>query len=136
MEPWAFEALRVRDDAAKLLAEAGVKLVVTANGGWDQNARRLRQEAGIAVAHGLDRNAALRAITLSPAEVFGKERELGSVTKGKRANLVLWSGDPLELSTVAEHVWIDGREMSLDNRQRALAEKYLQQKASPPARAP
>lgn len=126
MEPWAFEALRVRDDSPALLEQAGVKLVLSANADWEQNARRLRQEAGIAVAHGLDRAAALRAITLSPAEVFGQAAELGSVTKGKRANLVLWSGDPLELSTVAERVWIDGREMPLDNRQRALAEKYLQ----------
>lgn len=128
MEPWGFEALRVRDDAAMRLHQAGVKLVLTANGSWDQNARRLRQEAGIAVAHGLDRNAALRAITLSAAETFGKGKELGSVTKGKRANLVLWSGDPLELSSVAEHVFIDGRDMSLDNRQRALAERYLEKK--------
>lgn len=136
MQPWAFEALRARDDAAALLQEAGVKLVLTASANWEQNARRLRQEAGIAVAHGLDRDAALRAITLSPAEVFGKAKELGSVTKGKRANLVLWSGDPLELPTVAERVWIDGREMSLDNRQRALAEKYLQRAPAPAASAP
>ncbi len=131
MEPWSFEALRVRDDSAMRLARAGVKLVITANGNWDQNARRLRQEAGIAVAHGLDRKAALRAITLTPAEVFGKADELGSVTKGKRANLVLWSGDPLELSSVAEKLWIDGEELPHDNRQRALAERYLQR---PPPR--
>lgn len=130
MQPWSFEALRARDDSAALLAAAGVKLVLSAAGQGEQDARRLRQEAGIAVAHGLDRDAALRAITLSPAEVFGKASELGSVTPRKRANLVLWSGDPLELSTVAERVWIDGRAMSLENRQRALAEKYLQRTSS------
>lgn len=126
MEPFGFEALSVRDDGAALLHGAGVKIVLTANAGWDESARRLRQEAGIAVAHGLPRRAALRAITLAPAEVFGKGEALGSVAAGKRANLVLWSGDPLELSSVVEALWIDGEPISLDNRQRQLARKYLE----------
>jgi imidazolonepropionase-like amidohydrolase len=126
MEPSGFESLHARDDGAALLHEAGVKIVLTANAGWDESARRLRQEAGIAVAHGLPRDVALRAITLTPAEVFGKARELGSIAEGKRANLVLWSGDPLELSSVVEALWIDGRPQSLDNRQRKLARKYLE----------
>jgi len=126
--PHGFDHLRARDDAAEVLRKAGVTVVLTANGGWDQNARRIRQEAGYAVAHGYPRAQALRAITLTPAEVFGKGKELGSIAKGKRANLVLWSGDPLELSSVAERIWIDGAPMSLDNRQRALAERYLQRK--------
>jgi hypothetical protein len=53
-------------------------------------------------------------------------QELGSIAEGKRANLVLWSGDPLELSSVVEALWIDGRPQSLDNRQRKLARKYLE----------
>jgi imidazolonepropionase-like amidohydrolase len=128
-EQYDFEALRAQDNGAALLHRAGVKLVITANGDWDQSARRIRQEAGIAVAHGLDRQAALRAITLSPAEVFGKNKSVGSVKKGKRANLVLWSGDPFELSSVVERMWIDGESVSLDNRQRQLARRYLEQKA-------
>ena len=58
--------------------------------------------------------------------MFGKSKELGSVEKGKRANLVLWSGDPLELSSIAEKVWIDGVEQPLDNRQRQLVRRYLE----------
>jgi imidazolonepropionase-like amidohydrolase len=84
----------------------------------------VRQEAGLAVAYGLPHGEAIRAITGRPASTFG-HTEQGVVTKGKRATLVLWSGDPLELSTVAEAVWIDGTAQSLDNRQRRLAERYL-----------
>jgi len=122
--PGKFETLRARDDAPALLARAGVPLVISA-GGW---ITRVRQEAGIAVAHGLDHAAAIKAITLAPAEAFGKASELGSVENGKRANLVLWSGDPLELSTIAEKVWIDGVEQSLDNRQRMLSRRYLEKR--------
>ncbi|MFZ9888198.1 MAG: amidohydrolase family protein, partial [Myxococcota bacterium] len=125
-EPWSFDALRVRDDCAARLEAAGVHLVLTAGGGWDQNARRLRQEAGLAVAHGLPREAALVAITSRAAAAFGKAAEVGTVEVGKRANLVLWSGDPLELSTVAERVFIDGKELTLENRQLELARRYLQ----------
>lgn len=126
--PHDFDHLRARDDLAEVLREAGVDVVISANGSWDERAHRVRQEAGHAVAHGLPREHALRTITLAAAAAFGKDKELGSVARGKRANLVLWSGDPLELSTVAERVWIDGASLSLDNRQRALAERYLQRK--------
>jgi imidazolonepropionase-like amidohydrolase len=121
--PMSFDSVGARDDAAAILAKAGVKVIISA-ADWDQNVRRLRQEAGTAVANGLPRLAALRAITASPAEVFGRAGEIGTVAAGKRANLVLWSGDPLELSTVAERVWIDGASLPFDNRQRQLAERY------------
>lgn len=120
--PESFETLRARDDTAALLARHGVRLILYS----DSWITRTRQEAGIAVAHGLDHPAALRAITLTPAEVFGKGKELGSIERGKRANLVLWSGDPLELSSFAERVWIDGVEQSLDTRQRQLVRRYLE----------
>lgn len=122
--PWGFEALGARDDAAALLERAGVPLIIS-SGGWTHNIRRIRQEAGLAVAYGLPHAAAIRSITSRPAEVFGHGKELGTVRKGMRANLVLWSGDPLEVTTVAEAVWIDGVRQSLDNRQRRLVERYL-----------
>lgn len=122
--PYSFDAFAARDDSAALLAKAGVTLLVTAGEDWDENQRRLRQEAGIAVAHGLPRNAAIRAITQTPAQVFGLP-DRGAISVGKRADLVLWSGDPLELSTVVEKLWIAGREQSLDTRQKALARRYL-----------
>jgi imidazolonepropionase-like amidohydrolase len=125
-EPWGFESLRVRDDLAAALERAGVRVIITANENWDQNARRIRQEAGIAVAHGLSRGAAWRAVTLEPARAFGRDKQLGTIAKGKRADLVLWSGDPFELSSVAERIWIAGAPMSLDTRQRQLSRRYLE----------
>jgi imidazolonepropionase-like amidohydrolase len=121
--PGSFDQLAARDDAATLLHRAGVRVVLSAVE-WDQNIRRLRQEAGTAVAHGLPHAEAVRAITSRPAEVFGKAAELGTVSAGKRANLVLWSGDPLEIQSAVERVWIDGVAMPLDNRQRELVERY------------
>ncbi len=120
--PSSFDTVRARDDIATLLDQAGVQMAISST---DGNSRRLRQEAGIAVAYGLDRAKALRAITLSPAEIFGKAAELGSVAVGKRANVVLWSGDPLELSSRAERVFIDGVEQPGDHRQKRLLERYL-----------
>ena len=69
-------------------------------------------------------DAALRAITLTPAEMLGLASELGSIDKGKRANLVLAAGDIFEPSTRILHVFIDGREMSLDTIQTRNYEKY------------
>ena len=58
-------------------------------------------------------------------EAFGVGGELGSIAPGKRADLVLWSGDPLEVSTVAEQVWLDGRAQSMRSRQTELRDRYL-----------
>lgn len=127
--PGSFDTLRARDDAATLLAQAGVPLVL---GCSDFQKRRLRQEAGIAVAYGLDRATALSAITLMPAKALGLEKELGTIEVGKRADVVLWSGDPLELSSVAEQVFIAGEAQPFDGRQRALVERYLKRVPAKP----
>ena len=78
----------------------------------------------MAVGTGLQHATAIQAITLNAAKAFGRDREYGSIQPGKRADLVLWSGDPLELSSVAERVWIGGEEQSLNTRQRQLFERY------------
>ena len=83
-----------------------------------------------AVANGLPWDQALRAVTLSPAEVFGVADRDGSLEVGKVANVVVWSGDPFEFSTGVEHVYIRGREIPLTSRQRELFERY---KKLPPA---
>jgi imidazolonepropionase-like amidohydrolase len=72
---------------------------------------------------------ALRAVTLSPAEVFGVAARYGSLDSGKVANVVVWSGDPFELSTRVEHVFIRGTEIPLRSRQTELLERY---RALPP----
>jgi imidazolonepropionase-like amidohydrolase len=120
--PRSLDALRVRDDQAALLHEAGVDVILSTN---DIRAGRLRQEAGRAVSYAMPYQAALSAVTSVPAKVFGfKDR--GSIEPGKRADLVLWSKDPFEASSVVLKIWINGKEQSLEDRQVALARRYNQ----------
>jgi imidazolonepropionase-like amidohydrolase len=123
MAPFAFEALHARDDAPALLEQAGVTVIIT-SGPTDNGTNRVRQEAGIAVAYGMSRPAAVRAILQEPARAFGLDGEIGTLARGKRADVVIWSGDPFELSTRAEQVFIAGKRQSLVTRQRQLADKY------------
>jgi imidazolonepropionase-like amidohydrolase len=120
-----FEALSARDDLATALFDAGVTVVLA---GWDSEngTTRVRQEAGLAVQNGLPHAAAIAAITSVPAGLFprGDGAVVGQVQKGAVADLVLWSGDPLEVQSVAEHVWIAGREDPTPSRPRQLAERY------------
>lgn len=118
----SFDALGATLENPARLAKAGATLVLSS---FDtHNARNLRQETGNAIAYGLDRNVALRAVTLEPARVWGVADRLGSLDVGKDADVVVWSGDPFELTTGPEHVFIAGREMPRDTRQRQLFEKY------------
>ena len=90
--------------------------------------------AGNAVAHGLPWEAGLAGLTRVPAEAFGVGGSIGTIAVGRTADLVLWSGDPLEVNTVAEQVWFDGRAASMRSRQTELRDRYLQQ-AGPLPRA-
>jgi imidazolonepropionase-like amidohydrolase len=118
----AFDSLGATLENAARLSRAGVTIALTE---FDtQNARNLRQEAGNAIANGLDRDAALAAVTLAPARVWGVADRVGSLEAGKEADVVIWSGDPFELATSAERVFIKGVEMPKDTRQRALLERY------------
>jgi imidazolonepropionase-like amidohydrolase len=120
--PRSFAALGARDDNAALLVAAGAR--VTISSGETHNARKLRQVAGNAIRAGLSYDAALSAVTLEPARAVGLDARYGSVEPGRVANLVVWSGDPFELSTRAEAVVIRGRSVSLRSRQTALFERY------------
>lgn len=126
-EPASFDRLASRDDLASALYRGRVPVIITATG-FPTSPRRVRQEAGIAVGAGLSHRAAIQAITLNAARAFGKERDYGSVTVGKHADLVLWSGDPLELTSAAEHLWIGGEEQSLRSRQDDLFDRYAKKK--------
>ena len=120
--PTAFDRLGTRFDNAARLAEAGVPVVISS---FDtHNARNLRLEAGNAVRFGLDRDAALRAVTLAPARMLGVAKTHGSLEAGKTANVVVWSGDPFEPLTSVEHVFIGGTEMPDDSRQKRLLRRY------------
>ncbi|HEX9707136.1 MAG TPA: amidohydrolase family protein [Steroidobacteraceae bacterium] len=122
--PDDFDRLGARLDNAKLLQEAGVRIAFT----YDEShqAGKNRQLAGNAAAHGLPREAALAAITANAADIFGLGAERGRIENGNVADLVLWSGDPLEVTTVAEQVWIAGRAVEMRSRQTELRDRYLE----------
>lgn len=121
-DPSSFDALAARDDNAALLHAAGVEVAIAT--GETHNARKLRQMAGNAVRAGLPHEAAIAAITRVPAEAVGLGARYGSIAPGKVANVVVWSADPLELSTQIVDVVIRGKRVTLKNRQSALLEKY------------
>jgi imidazolonepropionase-like amidohydrolase len=105
------------------LEGAGVKWCLAGTGG-SSNDRNLPYHAAMAVAYGLDHDAALRSITLSAAELLGVGDRLGSIEKGKDATLIVTTGDPLEIATQVELAFIDGRRIDLSNKQTDLAKKY------------
>lgn len=111
--------------AAARLHEAGVRFAIGDGGRDATNARNLPFHAGSAAAFGLPRDAALKSVTLWPAEILGVGDELGSLAPGKRASLIVTTGDPLEPMTRIERVWIDGQEYDLQrNRHRQLYQRY------------
>jgi len=118
----SYDALGIRYENAALLAKGGVKVALMETA--TENTRDLRQQAGNAVANGMTWDQALRAVTLTPAEVFGVADRYGSLEIGKVANVVVWSGDPFEFSTGVEHVFIRGKEIPLRSRQTELFERY------------
>ena len=119
--PGSFGEIHARAEGPALLAAAGVPVIFTT--GSSHNARNLKQVAGNAVRGGFDHDGAVRAITQVPAEVFGLEGR-GVIEAGAFADLVLWSGDPLEIGTQVEHVWINGRDVALESRQTHLRDAY------------
>jgi len=122
--PVSFDQLGATLENAARLQKAGVTLVITSGGENNFQVRNVRQHAGNAVANGLPWDAALRAVTLTPAEVFGVAGTMGSLTAGREANVVVWDGDPFELATRAEHVFVRGRESSEPSREQLLIERY------------
>lgn len=128
--PVQFDQLGARFDNAALLAEAGVPVVISTLD--THNARNLRFEAGNAVRFGMDWNAALRAVTLAPAEVLGIAETHGALAPGMAANVVVWSGDPFEPATSAAHVFIRGEAMPDDSRQKRLLRRYKELERRPP----
>ncbi len=130
--PLDFDRLAASLENAARLHKAGVRIIFS-SGGDSSKARTIRQRAGIAVAHGLPWDAALAAMTATPAEVFGMNAR-GHVAVGQSADLVLWSGDPLEVTSVADQVWIAGKAMQMRSRQTELRDRYLQKIKSHQAR--
>lgn len=122
--PSTFDAIGSRLDNAALLHRAGVRIAFT-QFGESHNARKIRQLAGNAVAHGLPKEVALEALTVRPAEIFGLGADHGRIARGQAADLVLWSGDLLEVTAFAEQVWIGGKPVEMRSRQSELRDRYL-----------
>ena len=119
-------------DAAFTLPErlkrAGVQYAIAGSGagspGGAAHAGNLPYHAAAAVAFGLPRQDAVRAITLSPAEILGVEKRIGSITVGKDATLLITDGDILETQSHVTTAFIQGREVDLGSRHKTLYEKY------------
>ncbi len=109
---------------AGLMAQAGVKVALRTN--ETENARNLPFNAGFAAAYGMGREAALRAVTINPAEIFGLSEQLGSLEKGKNATLFVCTGDPFEPATQIKYLFIDGYMVPLDSRQIRLYNEFLE----------
>jgi imidazolonepropionase-like amidohydrolase len=118
--------------AAKLHA-AGVRFCMS-DGGGSHNSRNLPYEASMAAAYGLPRDEALKSVTLYPAQILGVADRLGSIEAGKVADLMVTTGDPLEITTRVEQVYIEGRAISMESRHTRLFHKYDGRPRGPTAR--
>jgi imidazolonepropionase-like amidohydrolase len=106
------------------LHQAGVRFCIS---DFDtDNARNLPYHAATAAAYGLPKDEALKAITLYPAQILGVADRAGSIEAGKDATLFVADGDPLEIKTQVEQLFIQGRKIDIGNKHRALYEKYTQ----------
>lgn len=113
------------DAVFKMPAEMAKRGIKIAFASYDaHNARNLPYAAGYATAFGLPHDEALKAITINPAQIWGVDNQLGSLDTGKTANVVVANGDPLDVKTDVKHVFIDGVEIPLVNRQTELRDQY------------
>ena len=132
--PASFEQVAATQSNVGRMRTAGVDVSVgMINDDEARQVRLLTQYAGNLVAitrvpghTGLSWNQAFESISSAPAEALGLGGEIGSLRPGRRADVVIWDGDPLELATGVEAVWIDGVRQSLENRQTQLRERYRQ----------
>lgn len=131
--PSNLEIRAARMENAAALEAAGVTIAIKGNEGSVHRARETRYNAGNAVSHGLPYEAAIEAITVNPAKIFGMEA--GELRAGAPADVVVWSGDPLEPLSIAEHIWINGQEQAPTSRQFLLRDRYAGggEGAMPPA---
>ncbi|MEY2705593.1 MAG: hypothetical protein RL407_1655 [Bacteroidota bacterium] len=106
------------------LAKAGVKVALRTD--EEENVRNLPFHAAFAAAYGLGKEEAWKAVTINPAEIFGVADQYGSVEVGKKANLIVSTGDPFETRSQILHVFIDGYRIPLSNRHIRLYQEFLE----------
>jgi imidazolonepropionase-like amidohydrolase len=120
--PESFEALGATLESAARLHKAGVTVAFMSADAHD--VRNIKQAAGNAVSYGMPWDAALAALTVVPARIWGIADHYGTLEPGKDADVVVWDGDPLELTSYPEHVFIRGIEIPRDTRQLRLRDRY------------
>ncbi|KAF7769801.1 hypothetical protein PCIT_a2703 [Pseudoalteromonas citrea] len=120
--PSDFDSLHASLETAGALEKAGVKVILSIGGDGSHNVYQLRFDAGIAVSNGMSHEGAIKALTSNIADTFGIEG--GKIAEGQRADLVLWSADPFEISTHVQKMWINGEEVSTESRHDKLRERY------------
>jgi imidazolonepropionase-like amidohydrolase len=106
------------------MREAGVQVALRTQ--EVENVRNLPYNAAFAAAYGMGREAALEAVTIVPARIFGVDDRLGSIEAGKAATLFVADGDPFETTTQVRHLVVDGYLLPLSSRQTELYDEYLQ----------
>jgi len=105
-----------------VLQKAGVQLAFATGGA--SSARDLPYEVGLSIAYGLDAEEALKAMTINPAKMFGVDREYGSIEVGKVANVIVTTGDPIDIRSLVKEVFVKGQRQKFDDRHTELYEKY------------
>lgn len=128
------EPYDIRNSTPGVLQRAGVLFALSTFDSSDS--RNLPYEIGNAVSYGLSHDDAIKAITLNPARIFGLDKQLGTLEAGKIANLIVTTGDPLEIQTHVKYLFINGRPTSLDNRHLNLYEKWRSRPLPAPGTAP
>jgi len=131
--PNDFEMRAARMENAAALNAAGVVIAIKGNEGSTHRAREVRYNAGNAVSHGLPYNAAIAALTVNPARIFGMAGQFGQIAPGAAGDVVVWSGDPLEPLSQPSAVFVGGVEQPLESRALLLRDRYRQQTPMPPA---
>ena len=121
--PGSFETLGSTLENAGRLNAAGVMVAILGSRDYN-NLRQGRFNAGTAVGYGLPYGAALASVTINPAKIWGLADRLGSLEPGKDADLVIWSGDPLEVTSYATRVIIQGQDQPMTSRSLELAKRY------------
>lgn len=112
---------------AGLMQKAGVLVAIKTD--ETENVRNLPYNAGFAANYGMGKEEALKAITINPAKIFGLDKEIGSIEKGKRANLFVSDGDPFETKTQIHHLFIDGWNIPMESRHTLLYDEFLDRDA-------
>lgn len=136
--PESFNQLNATWQNAKRLADAGVEIAILPQTNMPsvRNPGPVRYVAGRTVRFGLDHATAIKAITSTPARIFGIDGEVGSIAPGRRGDVVVWSGDPLEVSSFPEAIFIKGVAQPMWSHETLLRDKYAAGQRQASARTP